>query len=314
MSERVGIVDGSHMLYAVIAVESCVPGTATASVEFAVFKFMMSLFKSISAHNLTQVVVCWDKGRNWRRDQISDTYKAFKDDFDSLDAEEQARIGLIRESRQFLYDTLPGLGILQYRVDQFEADDLSYFLSREVFSSGILISEDKDWYQHINDSWTQYRPRNDIFMDKAKLIETYDLIPELHREHIITAHALSGDSKGEVFGYKGVAMKKANSKGFLIAKKILQGHALNPKYTAEKAILEDTNRFYTNYQLLDLECLQGFYPFLMLCYQQELLRLRTPNQFDWIRFCNTLKSERLPEQWSYIQKLSNIYPVWRRAA
>ena len=139
-------------------------------------------------------VVVFDGGLSSRRLQLIPNYKRNLDRiplnecYDDLSEEQQLDLDFRREyntQREDLIKLLPLFGIPTIRFQDWEGDDLLYYIST-ICKDSIIISDDRDILQLIQEPEDNednrrcriYRALNQEFWDKNKLKEEYEDINE----------------------------------------------------------------------------------------------------------------------------------------
>jgi DNA polymerase-1 len=142
------IFDGSYMLWrSYYSLVSYDPDINTTKL---VNKFFSSLLVCSEQFSPEFIVVLWDYGTpQWRKDENPE-YKADREIDDTI-------IDLINPSRSDINSKLLELGIFSFGQSGYEADDIAYWMSK-IYSNGILVSDDKDWFLSISESWSVWRP------------------------------------------------------------------------------------------------------------------------------------------------------------
>lgn len=169
------------------------------------YGFVNNLLSTIDSVKPTHVVVCYDAGGNWRKDE-SDEYKANR----SKGTDEEA-VKFKFESQLLLNELLPAMGIESVGVRGYEADDAIYTLSRDAigFDEVIILTCDQDILQCVSD-----RVKVLLFnsakkvtkMGLSEVQEKWGVLPP----HIALVKALSGDKSDNISGIRGIGPKTAS--------------------------------------------------------------------------------------------------------
>lgn len=139
-------------------------------------------------------------GKTFRHDQYED-YKANREEMPDDLCEQIPKIK----------EMLDLMNIPRVEKSGFEADDIIGTIAKEAGDDGwevICVTNDKDFFQLVNDKVTLYRPRPkgevDI-IDHDKVIEKFGVAPD----KVIDVMALIGDKVDNVPGVKGIGEKTA---------------------------------------------------------------------------------------------------------
>lgn len=171
---------------------------------------LKSIIKTISP---TRVIIVFDgKGGSQKRKKIYSNYKqgrAIKNKLNRVlefDIDEEQRLLKIQFVRLLEYlDCLP-VTIMSY--DYIEADDVIAFITRECLSEEVVIySNDKDYFQLINDKVSVYFPAKNKLYTKSDIIEEYNILPE----NFIWHKVIIGDKSDNVKGIHGIGNGKFNT-------------------------------------------------------------------------------------------------------
>lgn len=166
------------------------------------YGFTNNLISQIKSLEPTHVVICYDAGGNWRKNENSE-YKAnrVKDDGDDT---------FFIESRLVLDELLPAMGITATGIPGYEADDALYTLSKDAtdFDEVVIFTCDQDILQCVTD-----RVKVRLFSSAKKVT---DMGPKEVQEkwgvkpqHVALVKALCGDSSDNIKGIRGVGPKTA---------------------------------------------------------------------------------------------------------
>lgn len=131
------------------------------------------------------VVLLYDSRNNWRKEVLAKDYKGQR--------KQERKESEINFEEFFAYNEefktfLTGLGYKTLEVDYVEADDSAYVLSHITNEKSLLVSEDKDWVQHMIDSKVDlYKPVKKEFMCNEQIDKN-----ELRKDRAV--HILIGDA------------------------------------------------------------------------------------------------------------------------
>lgn len=171
---------------------------------------LKSIVKTVSP---TRVIIVFDgKGGSQKRKKIYANYKqgrAIKNKLNRVlefDIDEEQKLLKIQFIRLLEYlDCLP-VTIMSY--DYIEADDVIAFITRECLHEEVVIySNDKDYFQLINDNVSVYFPAKTKLYTKQDIIEEYNILPE----NFIWHKVIIGDKSDNVKGIQGIGNGKFNT-------------------------------------------------------------------------------------------------------
>lgn len=178
-----------------------------------VYGFMNTLKSIINLIHPTRVIIVFDgKGGSQKRKQMYSNYKegrAIKKKLNRVlesDVNEEQRSFKLQFMRLLEYlDCLP-VTILSY--DHVEADDVIAYMATQCLKEEVIIySNDKDYFQLINDRVSVYFPIKSKLYTKSSLIEEYKILPE----NFVWQKVIVGDKSDNIKGIKGVGIGKFNS-------------------------------------------------------------------------------------------------------
>ena len=169
----------------------------------ALASFTAMLLKLIRKASSRHFVVVFDAEGKTFRHRISAEYKAHrKPQPTELRAQANAALQVCRK-----------LGLLSFRVDDVEADDVIATLTRQARNEGApvwIVSPDKDLFQLVDDT----APSVSIWrMAKREIVDAkrVEALIGVNPDRAVTYFALVGDSSDNVRGVRGVGPKAAAS-------------------------------------------------------------------------------------------------------
>lgn len=167
----------------------------------AIYGFTNIITKLLESENPEYMAVVFDTDKpTFRHEQFVD-YKANRDD---MPEDLAPQIPKIKE----LLDLIK---IPRLEKDGYEADDIIGTISKEASDDGwevVCVTNDKDFYQLVNDRVLLYRPRpqGDVVIVKHdEVLEKFGVSPD----KVIDVLALLGDKVDNVPGVKGIGEKTA---------------------------------------------------------------------------------------------------------
>jgi DNA polymerase-1 len=177
------------------------------------YGFINVLKNTINSINPSRVIIVFDgKGGSQRRKKAYSNYKegrAIKNrlnrvlDMD-LDSEQQ----LLRYQFVKLLEYLSFLPVTVMSYDHVEADDVIAYITTNCAPEKVVIySNDKDYFQLINDRVSVYFPAKHKMYTKEDIKSEYGILPE----NFIWFKAIMGDKSDNVKGVHGIGITKFNS-------------------------------------------------------------------------------------------------------
>ncbi|MBM31846.1 MAG: DNA polymerase I [Chloroflexi bacterium] len=173
-----------------------------------IFGFLSSLFKLISVHQPTHLIITLDpKGPTFRHE----LYPEYKANRDPAPPEFKKQIPLLEK-------VLKSMRIPIYSIEKYEADDLigtiTSVSSKDNFEN-IIVTGDKDLFQLINDNthiwYSSPNPRSmDRNIDKITFSKEKDF-EGLTPKSIPDYKGLAGDASDNIKGIPGIGKKAANT-------------------------------------------------------------------------------------------------------
>ncbi|WP_145319515.1 DNA polymerase I [Paenibacillus xylanexedens] len=168
----------------------------------AVYGFTTMLLRLLEEHKPTHVMVAFDAGKVTFRHE---GYQEYKGGREKTPPELSEQFPLLKE-------LLKGLGIAQFELAGFEADDIIGTLTKRADEAGrqvLVVSGDKDMLQlaseHVHIGLTRKGVTEIELYDPAQIKERYGLTPL----QIIDLKGLMGDTSDNIPGIPGVGEKTA---------------------------------------------------------------------------------------------------------
>ncbi|WP_433752415.1 DNA polymerase I [Paenibacillus amylolyticus] len=168
----------------------------------AVYGFTTMLLRLLEEHKPTHVMVAFDAGKVTFRHE---GYQEYKGGREKTPPELSEQFPLLKE-------LLKGLGIAQFELAGFEADDIIGTLTKRADDAGrqvLVVSGDKDMLQlaseHVHIGLTRKGVTDIELYDPAQIKERYGLTPL----QIIDLKGLMGDASDNIPGIPGVGEKTA---------------------------------------------------------------------------------------------------------
>lgn len=215
-------IDGSFALH---RARSVAGKNGTPTRDHTLVIFMQILIRTCLQFAPTHVYIYFDRERSYHRLELYPEYKGHR-------KEVQNDLTLIayKEARAFLVSALPPLGFVTILQDGIEADDFGYLIAHTYqHHTGIHVTDDRDWFANIFESWSLYRPKAREFISYRQFC---DLVSDTEKPRMIylIARAIVGDKSDNIPGIKGVPWKQA----LILAPHILAGRDLGEGPYADK--------------------------------------------------------------------------------
>lgn len=199
--DKLILIDGNNIIYR--AFFAMPPLTNTAGQQTnAVYGFTTMLLRLIEEHKPSHMIVAFDAGKITFRHEGYEDYKGGR----------QKTPPELSEQFPLLKELLQGLGVPQFEIGGYEADDIIGTISREADSAGrqvMIVSGDKDMLQLASEHTTVALVRKGVteveLYGPQQIRDKYDLTPE----QIIDLKGLMGDASDNIPGVPGVGEKTA---------------------------------------------------------------------------------------------------------
>ncbi|MBW4082310.1 DNA polymerase I [Paenibacillus sp. S150] len=199
--DKLILIDGNNIIYR--AFFAMPPLTNTAGQQTnAVYGFTTMLLRLIEEHKPTHMIVAFDAGRITFRHEGYEDYKGGR----------QKTPPELSEQFPMLKELLRNLGVPQFEIEGYEADDIIGSISREADEAGrqvMIVSGDKDMLQLASEHTTVALVRKGVteveLYGPQQIRDKYDLTPE----QIIDLKGLMGDASDNIPGVPGVGEKTA---------------------------------------------------------------------------------------------------------
>ncbi|AIQ34861.1 DNA polymerase I [Paenibacillus sp. FSL R5-0345] len=199
--DKLILIDGNNIIYR--AFFAMPPLTNTAGQQTnAVYGFTTMLLRLIEEHKPTHMIVAFDAGKVTFRHEGYEDYKGGR----------QKTPPELSEQFPLLKELLTNLGVPQFEISNYEADDIIGTISRQADEAGrqvMIVSGDKDMLQLASEHTTVALIRKGVteveLYGPEQIREKYDLTPE----QIIDLKGLMGDASDNIPGVPGVGEKTA---------------------------------------------------------------------------------------------------------
>ena len=192
MTNRLLLVDSMNLVYRVAHVPSFTGLTNSKDEQTGILHgFLTSLL--LFAKYTDEIVVVWDTRSERKRKLFSD-YKAKRDDKDPI-----AKLLQEELTKQLvpLKKILKMMGIVQYQIEGYEADEIIGCLALLADQRSVILSEDKDYLQLVSEDISIWQPIRKRIVTTRNFSELYHgLTPKQY----FTFRTYTGDSSDEIPG------------------------------------------------------------------------------------------------------------------
>lgn len=197
------MIDGNNLIYRAFYGITAPLQTADGRPTNAVYGFMLMLLRLLQDEKPTHILVTFDAGKITFRHETFGDYKAGR----------QKTPPELSEQFPLLKELIEALGIKQYELANYEADDIMGTLARladEQECETIIVSGDQDVLQlaseHVRINLLKGKGVGDVLPHgPEQIMERFGLTPQ----QIIDLKGLMGDSSDNIPGVPGVGEKTA---------------------------------------------------------------------------------------------------------
>jgi DNA polymerase I len=199
--DKLILIDGNNIIYRAFF---AMPPLTNASGQQtnAVYGFTTMLLRLIEEHKPTHMMVAFDAGKETFRHADFQDYKGGRQ---KTPPELSGQFPLLKE-------LLKGLGVSQFEIGGYEADDIIGTITRQADEAGrkvMVVSGDKDMLQLASEHTTIAMVRKGVtdieYYGPEQIKERYNLTPD----QIIDLKGLMGDASDNIPGVPGVGEKTA---------------------------------------------------------------------------------------------------------
>ena len=169
--------------------------------------YMKTLQKLCREIKPDRVIICWDgQGGSQRRRSENKNYKEGRKPLrlnwnNDLNEEDTLKNKLWQTSR--LMEYMNNLPVCQLMYAATEADDIVSMVCKELpDDQKIIISSDKDFYQLLDDKTIIFRPVQNEFVNRKKVLEEFGI----HPNNFAISRAICGDNSDNLSGIKGAGL------------------------------------------------------------------------------------------------------------
>lgn len=177
------------------------------------YGFINMIKNVIKSINPTRVIIVFDgKGGSQKRKKVYNGYKsgrAIKNKLNRvLNMEMEDEQKLLRMQFIKLLEYLECLPITVMSYDNIEADDVIAYITMQCLKDNVIIySNDKDYFQLINDRVSVYFPAKNKMYTKSEMLNEYKILPE----NFIWYKVILGDKSDNIKGINGIGKTKFES-------------------------------------------------------------------------------------------------------
>jgi DNA polymerase-1 len=196
------LLDGHSLAYRAFYALPTDLATKSGQVTNAAYGFTSMLIKLLAEEHPEAVAVAWDAGGATFREESFADYKA----------QRQRAPDLFRSQLPLIEEVLRALGISQFALPGFEADDVIATLAERAALLGwdvLVVTGDRDAFQLIDDRvkvvYTRRGISDTVMADAAWIEERYGVRPDQYPDYA----ALRGDTSDNLPGVPGVGEKTA---------------------------------------------------------------------------------------------------------
>lgn len=171
--------------------------------------FLRSLASFVRKTKADKVIIVWDGpgGSQKRRTILKDYKKGRKPirlnrgiEYTAVDSEKNKI-----KQRVILAEYLKNLPVEQITIQNIEADDvIGYLVGYFENDQKIIVSNDKDFFQLLNERTIIYSPTEKEFRNRHWVYEKYGI----HCHNFALARAIIGDRSDNIDGIRGIGLKR----------------------------------------------------------------------------------------------------------
>lgn len=169
--------------------------------------YMKTLQKLSREIKPDRIIVCWDgKDGSTRRRIDNKNYKEGRKplrlNWDNNQTEEDTLKNKLWQTSR-LMEYLNNMPVCQLMFASTEADDIISLVCKELpDDQKIIISSDKDFYQLLDDKTIIYRPVQNEFVNRKKILDEFGI----HPNNFAISRAICGDNSDNLKGVKGAGL------------------------------------------------------------------------------------------------------------
>lgn len=222
--------------------------------------YMKTLQKLSREMKPDRIIVCWDgKDGSTRRRIDNKNYKEGRKplrlNWDNNQTEEDTLKNKLWQTSR-LMEYMNNMPVCQLMYASTEADDIISLVCKELPNDQkIIISSDKDFYQLLDDKTIIYRPVQNEFVNRKKVLEEFGI----HPNNFAISRAICGDNSDNLSGVKGAGLATVAKRfPFLKEEKsatfedIFEACKTDSKVKLYESVLSSQQLIQSNYKIMQL--------------------------------------------------------------
>lgn len=222
--------------------------------------YMKTLQKLSREIKPDRIIVCWDgKDGSTRRRIDNKNYKEGRKplrlNWENNQTEEDTLKNKLWQTSR-LMEYLNNMPVCQLMYASTEADDIISLVCKELPNDQkIIISSDKDFYQLLDDKTIIYRPVQNEFVNRKKVLEEFGI----HPNNFAISRAICGDNSDNLSGVKGAGLATVAKRfPFLKEEKsatfedIFEACKTDSKVKLYESVLSSQQLIQNNYKIMQL--------------------------------------------------------------
>jgi len=222
--------------------------------------YMKTLQKLSREIKPDRIIVCWDgKDGSTRRRIDNKNYKEGRKplrlNWDNNQTEEDTLKNKLWQTSR-LMEYMNNMPVCQLMYASTEADDIISLVCKELPNDQkIIISSDKDFYQLLDDKTIIYRPVQNEFVNRKKILDEFGI----HPNNFAISRAICGDNSDNLKGVKGAGLATVAKRfPFLKEEKsatfddIFEACKQDSKVKLYESVLSSQQLIQNNYKIMQL--------------------------------------------------------------
>ena len=222
--------------------------------------YMKTLQKLSREIKPDRIIVCWDgKDGSTRRRIDNKNYKEGRKplrlNWDNNQTEEDTLKNKLWQTSR-LMEYMNNMPVCQLMYASTEADDIISLVCKELPNDQkIIISSDKDFYQLLDDKTIIYRPVQNEFVNRKKILDEF----VIHPNNFAISRAICGDNSDNLKGVKGAGLTTVAKRfPFLKEEKsatfddIFEACKQDSKVKLYESVLSSQQLIQNNYKIMQL--------------------------------------------------------------
>lgn len=306
------VFDASHLTYRSYHAGKFLAENSNSNIEdVAIYLFMNSVLSMIKKFSNRKVIFLYDKaGSTESRKDLNENYKA-----------NRVFNPVVHNIKTKLITNLKLMNFNVIEADGYEADDLAYWMSRNLKNDIVFISEDKDWISYVTYNSVLYRPIKKVLIKFSNIVDQYKPIrdsiikaskdyketPIAKLDHLESLHlllsqrkVLLGDASDNIKGFKGIGPKSV-PEVLVRLNSVKDYKEFSSRTTAQKNLKLNIDQFITNLKILGYEGLKDKNLMVHFCTDE----LTNDSHKYYLELCDEINSKDLRSKY---ESISNILP------